>query len=164
MIAKPHILVIEGRFYDEISNELRRGAETMLRDRGASWEVASVSGALEVPQVLAGAIHAGRFAKGAAPRPFDGCVALGCVIRGETSHYDIVIRESANALMTLAITHNVPVANGILTVDTDEQAFARASIKGKNWGGAAVAACLELIRAREKFETQGSSSAAALDL
>ena len=96
-----HILVVEGRFYHHISNQLIAGAEMALREQGATWEVVMVPGALEIPQVLAAAVDAGLFSDAAAT-PFHGFVALGCVIRGETSHYDIVAGESARALMTLA--------------------------------------------------------------
>ncbi len=145
-----HILVAEGRFYHHISDELLRGAEMALREQGASWEIISVPGALEVPQVLAAAIATGLFSAEAA-KPFHGCVALGCVIRGETSHYDIVAGESARALLSLAIQHGVPLGNGILTVENEVQALARAAVGGKNKGRDAVEACLEVIRAKRDF-------------
>ena len=91
-----HILVVEGRFYHHISDELILGAEMTLREQGATWEVMMVPGALEIPQVLALAIESGMFIK-SGPAPFHGFVALGCVIRGETSHYDIVAGEFPHA-------------------------------------------------------------------
>ncbi len=145
-----HILAVEGRFYHHISDQLIAGAEMALREQGATWEVVMVPGALEIPQVLAAAIDAGLFSD-MAPAPFHGFVALGCVIRGETSHYDIVAGESARALMTLATTHSVPLGNGILTVENEEQAIARASVKGKNKGRDAVEACLEVLRHKRDF-------------
>ena len=145
-----HILVIEGRYYHHISDALLLGAEMALRELGATWEVVTVPGALEVPQVLSAAIGAGLF-KAEAPKPFHGCVALGCVIRGETSHYDIVANESAGALMQLATAHGVPVGNGILTVENEAQAVARAAVNGKNKGHEAAEACLEVLRAKRDF-------------
>jgi len=145
-----HILVVEGRFYHHISDQLILGAEMTLREQGATWEVMMVPGALEIPQVLAMAIEAGMFSE-MAPVPFHGFVALGCVIRGETSHYDIVAGESARSLMALATTHGIPLGNGILTVETEEQALARAAVTGKNKARDAVEACLEVIRVKRDF-------------
>jgi len=145
-----NILVVEGRFYHHISDQLILGAEITLREQGASWEVVMVPGALEIPQVLAQAIEAGLFSE-TAPNPFHGFVALGCVIRGETSHYDIVAGESARALMTLSVTHGIPLGNGILTVENEEQALVRAAVTGKNKGRDAVEACLEVLRVRRDF-------------
>ena len=145
-----HILVVEGRFYHHISDQLIAGAEMALREQGATWEVVMVPGALEVPQVLAAAVDAGLFNE-TTPAHFDGFVALGCVIRGETSHYDIVAGESARALMTLSTTYSIPLGNGILTVENEEQAIARASVTGKNKGRDAVEACLEVLRHKRDF-------------
>lgn len=145
-----HILVAESNFYPEISDQLIAGAELTLREQGATWETLRVPGALEIPQALAIAIEAGMFSE-TAPAPFHGFVALGCVIRGETSHYDIVAGESARELMTLAAAHCIPMGNGILTVENKEQAVARASVSGRNKGGAAVEACLEVLRIKRDF-------------
>jgi 6,7-dimethyl-8-ribityllumazine synthase len=145
-----HILVAEGRFYHHISDQLILGAEMALREQGATWEVVMVPGALEVPQVLSIAAGSGLF-NGAAPNPFHGFVALGCVIRGQTSHYEIVAGESARALMELSITHGIPLGNGILTVENEEQAVARAAVDGKNKGRDAVEACLEVLRVKRDF-------------
>jgi 6,7-dimethyl-8-ribityllumazine synthase len=145
-----HILVCEGRFYHHIADELILGAEMTLREQGATWEVVTVPGALEIPQVLSQAIDAGLFNDTAA-NAFHGFAALGCVIRGETSHYEIVANESARALLSLAATHAIPLGNGILTVETEAQALARASVSGKNKGRDAVEACLEVIRVKRDF-------------
>jgi 6,7-dimethyl-8-ribityllumazine synthase len=145
-----HILVAEGRFYHHISDQLIEGAGTALRERGATWETVAVPGALEIPQVLAMAIHAGLFGE-AASNPFHGFVALGCVIRGETSHYDIVAGKSARSLVELSTSHGIPMGNGILTVDNEAQAIARASVTGKNKGRDAVEACLEVLRVKREF-------------
>lgn len=145
-----HILVVEGRFYHHISDQLIAGAEMALREMGATWETVMVPGALEIPQVLAAAFEAGLFSE-KAEQPFHGFVALGCVIRGETSHYDIVAGESARALMDVAVARNIPLGNGILTVETEAQAIARASVTGKNKGRDAVEACLEVLRHKRDF-------------
>jgi 6,7-dimethyl-8-ribityllumazine synthase len=150
MKSPAHILVAEGRFYHHIADHLIQGAAKALQEHGATWEVVTVPGALEIPQVLAMAINAGLFGKGAS-NPFHGFVALGCVIRGETSHYDIVAGESARALMELSAAHAVPLGNGILTVDNEAQAIARAGVNGKNKGRDAVEACLEVLRAKRDF-------------
>jgi 6,7-dimethyl-8-ribityllumazine synthase len=148
-----HILVAEGRYYRHISDQLLLGAETALRAHGAAWEVIAVPGALEIPQVMAAALDAGLFAK-TAPGAFDGFVALGCVIRGETSHYETVANESARTLMHLAVTHAIPLGNGILTVESEAQALTRAAVDKNNKGRTAVEACLEVIRVRRSFETR----------
>ncbi len=145
-----HILVIEGRYYHHISDALLLGAEMALRELGATWEVATVPGALEIPQVLSVASDAGLFFDDSA-QPFHGCVALGCVIRGETSHYEIVANESARALLALSTLHGIPLGNGILTVENEAQAVARASVNGKNKGRDAAEACLEVLRAKRDF-------------
>jgi 6,7-dimethyl-8-ribityllumazine synthase len=145
-----HILVVEGRFYHHISDQLILGAEMTLREQGATWEVMMVPGALEIPQVLSMAIEAGLFRE-TLVNPFHGFVALGCVIRGETSHYDIVAGEPARALMALSTTHAIPMGNGILTVENEAQALVRASVNGKNKGRDAVEACLEVIRVKRDF-------------
>lgn len=145
-----HILVIEGRYYHHISDALLLGAEMALRELGATWEVVTVPGALEIPQVLSAAVSAGLFKEETA-QPFHGCVALGCVIRGETSHFDIVAYQSARGLLALATLHSIPAGNGILTVENEAQAVARASVSGKNKGHEAAEACLEVLRAKRDF-------------
>ncbi len=146
-----HILVVEGRYYDHISDELLRGAEAALKEAGASFEVSTVPGALEIPQIVGAAIASGLFSEDQT-NPFHGCVALGCVIRGETSHYEIVANESARALLSLATAHSIPLGNGILTVENEAQALARASVQGKNKGRDAVEACLAVIHLKRAFE------------
>jgi 6,7-dimethyl-8-ribityllumazine synthase len=134
--------VVEARYYEDISDELFAGALARLQSARVDVERVEVPGALEIPAAAAialeGATRAGN--------PFDGLVALGCVIRGETSHYAIVAGESARALMDLAVSRRLPVGNGILTVDKRKQALVRASRKDGDKGGAAAAAALALIR------------------
>ena len=136
------VLIIEARFYEDIADELARGALGELESHGVAFERVNVPGALEIPVALSIAIASN--AVGPAGR-HGGCIALGCVIRGETAHYDIVVNESARALLDLGIAHGVPVGNGILTVDTRDQAWARASVDKKNKGRDAVQACLALM-------------------
>jgi 6,7-dimethyl-8-ribityllumazine synthase len=135
------ILIVESGYYGDIADTLRAGARRMLDAAKASYDVVTVPGALEIPQAVVIALAAARGAKA-----YDGVVALGCVIRGETSHYDIVAGESARALMDIGITRGVPVGNGILTVDTPEQAHVRAGLDGGDKGGVAAAAALALVR------------------
>ena len=136
---KAHVLIVEARFYDELTDELCAGARAALDRAGATHETVSVPGALEVPAAIAMSDETGRF---------DGYVALGVVIRGETGHYDIVAGESARGLMDLSLD-GLAVGNGILAVDTEEQAWARAGRKGLNKGAGAAEAALALIRLRQ---------------
>jgi len=146
--SQTSVLIIEADFYEDISNELVRGATEELRKRNISFERVSVPGALEIPQALASAISAGLFIK---KGRYQGCVALGCVIRGETQHNEIVGNESVRALLDLGILHGVPVGNGILTVNNREQAWARASVDGKNKGADAANACATLMELATEF-------------
>ncbi len=109
------ILIVEARFYDDIADMLLTGATRVLEKSGAAFDRVSVPGSLEIPPAIAIALDAAT-RRG---EPYDGVVALGCVIRGETSHYDIVAGESARGLMDLALSHRLAVGNGILTVDTE---------------------------------------------
>src|SRR5690348_17982997 len=121
---------------------LLRGAKRVLKDAGASHDLVTVPGALEIPAAIMISLHAAA----AREQPYDGVVALGCVIRGETSHYDIVAGESARALMDIALARRIGIGNGILTVDTDTQAATRANPEQGNKGGLAAAAALALVR------------------
>ncbi len=141
----PSVLLIEARYYQDISEELAKGAIAALQDAGALVHRISVPGALEIPQALAFAVRAGLLPFGATRWRYHGAVALGCVIRGETSHYDIVANESARYLMTVATSSGVPVGNGILTVENEAQALERASINQGNKGADAAHACLRMI-------------------
>src|ERR1700752_1365862 len=124
MSTTPHVLIVEARFYPEIADELLKGAVQVLEAGGASYERCSVPGAFEIPAAIAMAIEAQRVAP--PHRAFDGFLALGCVIRGETSHYDYVCGESARGLMDLSIQKKLAIGYGIVTVNTMEQAKARA--------------------------------------
>ncbi len=137
-----HILIINSRFYPEISEELSKGATSALTKAGASYEEIDVPGAFEVPAAIAMAETSGKY---------DGYVALGCVIRGETTHYDYVCGESARALMDLATGKKLAIGYGILTVENEDQAEIRADIREGNKGGGAAHACLEMLALKKKF-------------
>jgi 6,7-dimethyl-8-ribityllumazine synthase len=146
-----HVLIIEAPYYEAISKELLAGATAELEARGASWERITVPGALEIPQALAQAVKGGLIGTDEANARFDGCVALGCVIRGETSHYDIVCNNANHWLMEVAIGNAVPLGNAILTVDTEAQALARARGGREGKGGDAARACLAVIALERVF-------------
>jgi 6,7-dimethyl-8-ribityllumazine synthase len=141
------ILVVEARYYDDIADMLLRGARRVLRDAQAELDIVTVPGALEIPGAIIIALDAAESAE----RPYDGVVALGCVVRGETSHYDIVAGESARGLMDISLSLSMPVGNGILTVDTDTQAKARARPAGEDKGGGAARAALTLVRLKRNL-------------
>ena len=145
-----HILIIEAPYYEDVSAALIEGALAVLNAHGCTYERIVVPGALEIPQVLAVSAASGRFDEGD-PQPFDGVIALGCVIRGETSHYDIVCNNANHWLMQTAMDLALPVGNAILTVDTHAQAMARAEggLAGK--GADAARACLKLIEIGQDF-------------
>ena len=144
---RAHVLVIEGRFYDKIADMMVEGASQELTKRGATFERITVPGALEIPQVLAAAAAA----RAAGRTQFDGAIALGCVIRGETFHYDIVCNNANHWLMEVAVNHDVPVGNGILTVENEAQALERAQGGAAGKGGDAARACLKLIEIKRAF-------------
>lgn len=140
----PHILIIDSPYYEDISSELIRGATAAIDAAGATWQRVSVPGVLEIPAALSIAIDA--MEDGDAF--YDGFVVLGCVIRGETSHYDIVANESARAIYSLVAEEALALGNGILTVENSEQAWARARVSEKNKGADAAEAALALIKLR----------------
>lgn len=145
----PHIMIIEARFYEDIADELARGAIAVLEEYGASYERFAVPGAFEIPAAIRFAVRSMDFFS--ARRRFDGYVALGCVIRGETTHYDYVCSESARALQDLTCRHTLALGYGILTVENDEQAWERARVDRKNKGGDAARACLAMVNLKRQF-------------
>ena len=145
----PHILIVEARYYTEICDELARGAIAALEDAGASYERIEVPGAFEIPTAISMVMRSLDFYSG--HRRYDGYVALGCVIRGETSHYDYVCGESARKLQDLAADHALALGYGILTCENAEQAWARASIDRKDKGGEAARACLRMLEVKRRF-------------
>lgn len=141
------VLVVEARFYEDIADLLADGACAVLEAAGATVERIAVPGALELPAAI-------RFAADAAARGgrlYNGFVALGCVIRGETSHYDLVANESARGLQHLAIDHALAIGNGILTVENRQQAMDRADPGRKDKGGDAARACLAMIDLKRRL-------------
>lgn len=141
-LQPPHIMIIEAQFYQDLADEMAQGAIAVLEAAGATYERHSVPGALEIPGSIACAVKAMEDVR-AATR-FDGFVALGCVIRGETTHYDYVCGESARGLMDLTL-QGLAIGNGVLTVENKDQAWARARQSEKNKGGTAAEACLAMI-------------------
>jgi 6,7-dimethyl-8-ribityllumazine synthase len=151
MTGKPHILIVEAPYYQAISEELGAGATDALAAAGATYERIQVAGAFEIPAAIAHA--AGLFrAAGAAGAPrYDGYLALGCVIRGETTHYDYVCTESARGLQELALKSGLAIGFGILTVENEDQAWARANRNKKNKGREVALACLGMIALKNRF-------------
>lgn len=141
------VLIVEARFYDGLADALLEGARDALRTYGAVFDVVSVPGALEIPTAIALAEEAGRFPT--APR-YDGYVALGCVIRGETYHFEIVADQSAAGLMHLGLK-GLAIGNGILTTEDEDQAWTRARVSEGDKGGGAARACLDLIALRKRL-------------
>jgi len=147
MTRPSHILLVEAPYYAHIAAELRRGAERALATAGATHESVSVPGAFEVPAAI------GIIAR--ASQRFDGFVALGCVIRGETTHYDHICAESARGLQDLAVRDGLAIGFGILTVENEAQALARASPEGRDKGGEAVRACLAIVDLKRRLAGNG---------
>jgi 6,7-dimethyl-8-ribityllumazine synthase len=149
--AGARVLIVEARYYEAIAEELLAGAVAELEASGATFERITVPGALEIPLALAQAIKGDLIGSDEADARFDGCVALGCVIRGETSHYDTVCNNANHWLMELATRYAIPLGNAILTVETEAQALERARGGRKGKGADAVRACLALIALERIF-------------
>ena len=139
-----HYSVLEARFYSDIADALFEGAEAELNRIDATYERISVPGVLEIPGVLSMIANSDR-------AEFDGHILLGCVIRGETSHYDIVANESARAILAITADKSLAVGNGILTVENRDQAWERARVSGKNKGGSAARAAIVMADLRQQF-------------
>jgi 6,7-dimethyl-8-ribityllumazine synthase len=145
--TKPHLLIVEARFYDGLADALLEGARTALDEAGASYDVVTVPGALEIPAVISFALDGAEDGG----TEYDGFVALGCVIRGETYHFEIVANESSRALMDLAVEESLAIGNGILTVENEAQAWVRARRSEGDKGGFAARAALTMIAVRERL-------------
>jgi 6,7-dimethyl-8-ribityllumazine synthase len=142
------ILIVEARFYDDIADALLAGAARALDEAKVAYDRLTVPGALEIPAAIAIAVDAAAKRR----KPYDGAVALGCVIRGDTVHFEIVSIQSARALMDLAVARKLPVGNGIITVDTEAQAWARARMEEGDKGGDAARAALAMVRLKRNIE------------
>ena len=141
------MLIVEARFYEAISDALLAGATHVLDEAGATYDRIAVPGALEVPAAIAMAVDAAQRKRA----PYDGVVALGCVIQGETYHFELVSNESARGLMDLSVNRQLAIGNGILTVDNEAQARARSTDDGRNKGASAARAALAMVALKRKL-------------
>lgn len=146
-ISGARALIVEARFYDDLQDALLDGAVAELKAAGLTHDVITVPGALEIPAAVAIAVDAAA----ASGKPYDAVVALGCVIRGDTIHFEIVSQESSRALMDLAVARKLPLGNGILTVNDEDQAWARARAGELNKGGDAARAALAMLRIKRRM-------------
>jgi 6,7-dimethyl-8-ribityllumazine synthase len=149
MSDRPHILIVASPYYAHITGELVRGAIARIEAAGATCETVEVPGVFEIATAIAMAMGAPPHADGRSR--YDGYVALGCVIRGETTHYDYVCTESARALQDLAVGHRLPLGYGIVTVENERQAIERAFVDRRDKGGDAAAACLAMYEMARAF-------------
>ncbi|MGH6726175.1 MAG: 6,7-dimethyl-8-ribityllumazine synthase [Pseudolabrys sp.] len=145
--APLRVLIVEARFYENISDALLAGAKRTLDEAGAQYERIAVPGALEIPAAIVMAVDAAQKKRA----PYDGVVALGCVIQGETYHFELVSNESARGLMDLSIDRQLAIGNGILTVDNESQALARATFDNRNKGASAARAALAMIKLKQSL-------------
>lgn len=142
MIVRRHVLLVEARFYDDLLDAMVDGAVAALNAAGATFERLVVPGALEIPGAIAIAADSGRY---------DAYVGLGVVLRGETYHFDVVSNESARGIMDLTVQRRLAIGNGVLTCDTEEQAWDRARRDGQDKGGGAAKAALALLDLRHRL-------------
>ncbi len=145
MAGAPHLLVVDAPYYTEISNNLMDGVKAVLNQAGATHDYITVPGVLEIPAAVSMAINS--------DKNYDGYIVIGCVIRGETTHYEIVSNESARAIMDLSVNYNLAIGNGIQTVENEAQAWARAKVCEKNKGGGAAQAALEMIALKKSLNS-----------
>ena len=145
---KIRILIVEARFYDDLADEMLKAAADVITAHGAEYEVVSVPGALEIPGAIAIAEEGGHRPAG---RSYDGYVALGTVIRGETYHFEIVSNESARGIMDLTVGKRLAIGNGILTVEDEDQAWARAKASEGDKGGGAARAAFAMIALKRQL-------------
>jgi 6,7-dimethyl-8-ribityllumazine synthase len=146
-VSGARALIVEARFYDDILDAMLEGAAAELKAAGIAHEVITVPGALEIPAAIAIALDAAE----KSGKPYDLVVALGCVIRGETIHFEIVSMESSRGLMDLAVARRIPLGNGIITVNTEAQAWARARASELDKGGDAARAAIAMLRIKRRL-------------
>jgi len=149
MSDQPHVMIALSRYYEEVAEQLLAGALAVLEEAGASFELYEVPGAFEIPAAMATAMRSPEFSGGR--RRFDGYIALGCVIRGETTHYDYVCGECARGLQDLAVRHCLALGFGVLTTENMDQAMARADVNRGNKGADAANACLRMVEFKRQF-------------
>ncbi|ESW69110.1 MULTISPECIES: 6,7-dimethyl-8-ribityllumazine synthase [unclassified Mesorhizobium] len=147
---KAHLLIIEARFHDDLADALLDGATSALDEASATYDVVTVPGSLEIPAVITFALDG----MGEGGKDYDGFVALGTIIRGDTYHFDIVANESSRALMDLSVQEAIAIGNGILTTENDAQAWTRAKRSEGDKGGFAARAALTMIALKEKLGAQ----------
>jgi len=146
-VSGARALIVEARFYDDIQDALLEGAVAELQRAGMTHDVVTVAGALEVPAAIAIALDAAE----QAGKPYDMAIALGCIVRGDTFHFEIVSVESSRALMDMAVARRLALGNGILTVNTDAQAWERARPGELNKGGDAARVALAVLRLKRRL-------------
>jgi 6,7-dimethyl-8-ribityllumazine synthase len=146
-ISGVRALIVEARFYDDIQDALLEGVLVELKAAGLTHDIITVPGALEIPAAIAIALDAAADNN----KPYDAVIALGCVIRGDTIHFEIVSMESSRALMDLAVARKIPLGNGIITVNTEAQAWQRARASELDKGGDAARAALAMLRIKRRL-------------
>lgn len=146
-ITGARALIVEARFYDDIQDAMLDGAIDELKAAGVTHDLVTVPGALEIPSAIAIALDAAE----KAGTPYDCAIALGCVVRGDTFHFEIVCVESSRALMDLSVARRLPLGNGIITVNTDAQAWERARKTELNKGGDAARAAIAMLRIKRRL-------------
>ena len=146
-VTGTRVLIVEARFYDDIQDALLEGAIAELKLAGATHDIITVPGALEIPATIAIAVDAAANSG----KPYEAAIALGCVVRGDTFHFEIVAVESSRALMDLSVALRLPLGNGIITTNTDAQAWARARVSELNKGGDAARAALATLRIKRRL-------------
>ena len=147
----PYLLIIDSRFYEDLSDELVRGAIAEIDSIGGTYRRVSVPGVFEIPAGIRLAVRSMELVSAAAHNRFDGYIALGCVIRGETDHYEHVSRESLRGVNDLAMQYSIAVGMGILTCNTKEQAMERASVDKGNVGGRAARTAVQMVEFKRSF-------------
>ena len=149
MTAEPRVLILQSRYYTDVADNLLDGATGALEGAGATFETIDVPGALELPAALSMAVGEG--AAQPARSRYDGYVVLGCVIRGETSHYEVVVHETARGTMDLVVRYGLALGFGILTVENRDQAIVRSRVDKLDKGGEAAHAALALVKVRGRL-------------
>ena len=147
MIEKKQVLLVCSPYYKDITSNLIKGASDFLKLNSVDYKVLNVPGALEIASAIKLELD-----KSIKKQIFDGYIALGCVIRGETYHFEIVANESSRALTDLALNHSIPIGNGVLTVSNKDQAIKRADPTKLNKGAGAAQACLSLINVKNSID------------